>query len=458
MPIPKKKNNESDKEFVSRCMADPIMVSEYDEAQRYAICNNQIKLKSITRKGFESPQFDDSLSEKGQDILASTYASCRTQWVKDHPDDKENKANKESCSRIAWNAVKEAGLKKDNIEELKSVNLAGAMIMKPGTWEASTGTVKTTEKDIDEMITNFNNGVIEPYLNLDHDDSLTKKVADSLKVLALGYVDKLYKKGKDLYADFKQVPEKIAQLIKDGQLKQKSVEYFKKVSVGGKVYNNVLKAVSFFGASLPAVNGLGDYIEVLYKEKQNETITLKNYIGGKQVELEQKKYEELVKAQNDLEAVKEESLSKDEKIEKLTSDNKTLKTEKEKVDTENKELLKLKEDIEKDKADNLKKEAEDFVNDLVKAEKIMPKFKDSYINDYIEKSKDEKIFKLFKEDLESRGQVVNLEKIDYPKKDEVDDKTDDTEKLEKAIEAKMKANKGLSWAEAHKEVTGQEVN
>lgn len=44
MPIPKPKEDETQDEFMERCMADEIMVSEYpDEKQRYAICMVQFK-------------------------------------------------------------------------------------------------------------------------------------------------------------------------------------------------------------------------------------------------------------------------------------------------------------------------------------------------------------------------------------------------------------------------------
>lgn len=44
MPIPKPKDNETQKEFIQRCMADETMISEFpDEKQRYAICMTQFK-------------------------------------------------------------------------------------------------------------------------------------------------------------------------------------------------------------------------------------------------------------------------------------------------------------------------------------------------------------------------------------------------------------------------------
>lgn len=44
MPVPKRNPNESRKDFVSRCMNDKTMKSEYpDIDQRYAVCINESK-------------------------------------------------------------------------------------------------------------------------------------------------------------------------------------------------------------------------------------------------------------------------------------------------------------------------------------------------------------------------------------------------------------------------------
>ena len=42
MPIPDPKINETNKEFLDRCMADTTM-QEYDDKQRYAICESQLE-------------------------------------------------------------------------------------------------------------------------------------------------------------------------------------------------------------------------------------------------------------------------------------------------------------------------------------------------------------------------------------------------------------------------------
>ena len=45
MPIPTPNKNESQDDFISRCMANDTMVDEYEQKQRAAICYNQWRKK-----------------------------------------------------------------------------------------------------------------------------------------------------------------------------------------------------------------------------------------------------------------------------------------------------------------------------------------------------------------------------------------------------------------------------
>jgi hypothetical protein len=46
MPLPKPRPQESDNQFMSRCMIDDTMSSEYpNRNQRYAVCNNLLLQK-----------------------------------------------------------------------------------------------------------------------------------------------------------------------------------------------------------------------------------------------------------------------------------------------------------------------------------------------------------------------------------------------------------------------------
>ena len=67
MPIPQPNKDESNKDFISRCMSNPTMNKEYpDNGQRYAICVNQTK---------------SSLLQKACDILSNR--------IKEEEDDDE---------------------------------------------------------------------------------------------------------------------------------------------------------------------------------------------------------------------------------------------------------------------------------------------------------------------------------------------------------------------------------
>ena len=54
MPIPKPKNNESQNEFMQRCMGDEKMISEYPTEQRSAICRSSFEENlATTRVSFD---------------------------------------------------------------------------------------------------------------------------------------------------------------------------------------------------------------------------------------------------------------------------------------------------------------------------------------------------------------------------------------------------------------------
>lgn len=62
MPIPKPTPNESEKEFIQRCMDDSKMKDEYDIDQRFAVCQDAFKTKLAGEK--ISFDFDGTLTTK----------------------------------------------------------------------------------------------------------------------------------------------------------------------------------------------------------------------------------------------------------------------------------------------------------------------------------------------------------------------------------------------------------
>ena len=84
MPIPQPRETESQDEFISRCMSDEKMKSEYtDEAQRYAVCAGQFAAAKVsfdwdgtgsTAKGKELIQ---EYIDKGADVYIITARSSK---------------------------------------------------------------------------------------------------------------------------------------------------------------------------------------------------------------------------------------------------------------------------------------------------------------------------------------------------------------------------------------------
>lgn len=62
MPIPQPTSNETEKEFIQRCMDDSKMKDEYDIDQRFAVCQDAFKTKLAGEK--ISFDFDGTLSTK----------------------------------------------------------------------------------------------------------------------------------------------------------------------------------------------------------------------------------------------------------------------------------------------------------------------------------------------------------------------------------------------------------
>lgn len=339
---------------------------------------------------------------------------------------------------------------------IKTAEMKNVEILEAGIWNG----LKVTEAAMDEMVKNFQDGILEPFINLDHDDKFTDNVKKALSVVSLGFVSHLRREGKKLIANFKQVPQKVADLIKSGMLKKRSVEFFPEgFTLNGSVYKNVLKAVSFFGADVPAVNSLSDDFDILLKSKQlainfnselkPQKINLTRGLKMDEITVSKKEYDELVTFKT----------TSSTEVTKLQQVNGELETQLKTSNEENEKLAKFQKAYEAEKAENLTKEAGEFISKIIEEGKLLPKFKDDKVSDYIEKSTDETKLKLFKEDLETRDKVINLGNIEDKTGNggtpDISKMTND--EIDEAITAKMKAD-GISWDAASKAIGfGEEV-
>lgn len=139
-------------------------------------------------------------------------------------------------------------------EKLQTEDIKGVEIFATGKWNGD----EYTQEDLDKMIEAFNEKVIEPPVKLGHDDH--QNILKNSGLPAAGWVERLYRRGEKLLADIKQVPKKIAELIKAGAYKKVSSEILWNYEINGKVYPRVLNAVAFLGAAVPAVTSLKDIL------------------------------------------------------------------------------------------------------------------------------------------------------------------------------------------------------
>lgn len=412
--MPEIKENETRKEFLTRCI--PIVVSE----------------------------------GKNQD---DAIATCVSIWrdngkIGDRGGDRGGKQDRP--------------LRKDM--KLETTNIGDMEVFEAGTFNG----VEMTEKDIDEMINNFDNKVSEPYITIDHSDKASGQFKDALKAMSLGFVSKLKRIGSKLMADCVQVPKTLADLIQAGALKKKSIEFYKKYNhANGKGFKNVLQGITFHGANgSPAVTTLSDFLRLYKNDLQTSNVDDKNKMTSLKFEKENnmenvsistEEYSELItlkknneKTENTLNTLKVEN----ETLQTLKKENEDTITQLKKIEAEFTVFKKTTED--KVEAD-LKNEAEKYVKEQIDLKKIIPASKDMYEKNYISfKNENDEALKLFKDDIEKRAELLDTGsdteiEIDNPKNIDVED-------VDKIIKTKMK--NGKSFNDARKEVyasLGEEV-
>lgn len=298
------------------------------------------------------------------------------------------------------------------LQDIEYTTIDNVEIAHPGTFLAQTGKVTITDDTINDFIKNFDGGIYVPYLGLDHDDRLTQRVKDSLKVNRLGSVSKLWKIGKKLMANFKDVPKGIADFINRGLMSLRSVEYRKKWAMSAdEVKNNVLEAVTFFGNGKMAID-LEQYIPVLYKdepiEQKDDVVSVKFQEEVKnmsEIKLDEQEYKDLLKKVSEVEKLKADDEANIDKIKRLEESNATMVKEKDDIVKMKEDTEKLQANLEKKAEEKINLEAEEYAVSIIKAKKTEPKYKDMIVKNIVRLQDNADELKLYKEDLESRNEI-----------------------------------------------------
>lgn len=193
------------------------------------------------------------LSDKAKEQWVAIANSVLERCKKEGGDACDTKAIMQASGAVEKGMTYDEALREYALKDRQTFNIAGVEIFSTGKWNGD----DYKEKDLDDMILAFRDVGFKPPLKLGHDE----KNKDGQP--AIGWVDKIYRMGNKLLADFKELPIKVYEALKRGNYKQVSSEIFWNYPNNGKMFSRVLKAVALLGADVPAVTNL-EGLENLY--------------------------------------------------------------------------------------------------------------------------------------------------------------------------------------------------
>ena len=125
------------------------------------------------------------------------------------------------------------------------------------------GIVRSTNRVIDRM---------KPYVKLGHNPE--QKLADGYP--SLGWLYNLRKVGDTVFTDIRDVPKKLAGIVKAKGYRRVSVELTPNREIDGRKEPWLLKALAFLGADTPVIKTLDDIPELYYSDDdyEGETVEL----------------------------------------------------------------------------------------------------------------------------------------------------------------------------------------
>jgi hypothetical protein len=187
----------------------------------------------------------------------------------------------------------------------------------------------------------------------------------------LGWVEKIYRSGKKLLADFVNVPDTLIGMIRDKRYDKVSAEiYWNYKLADGKVLPRALKAVSILGADWPAVSNLQDLQAALL----GETDRIVKVYDGDDAEARVYQYQEKEEGGTDM----------PEDVKKYTDQIAVLTTERDTAKDENKAATVRAEAAEKKAVESELKVFTLELDGLVRQGKILPAEVDGYKSDFRE--------------------------------------------------------------------------
>ena len=122
MPIPTPKQQESENDFMQRCIIDDKMKSEYDLEQRIAICKESFNTKLASEK--VSFDYDGTLSTSKGTKLALNYINRGVDvYIISARDSKQGMLNKARQLNIPESKVYATGSNENKIQKIKELGI-----------------------------------------------------------------------------------------------------------------------------------------------------------------------------------------------------------------------------------------------------------------------------------------------------------------------------------------------
>ena len=364
---------------------------------------------------------------------------------------------------------------------VKHVNLEPMHVFSAGKWKGK----NYTEAHLDQMVANYKAGILRPYLKITRDGE-HGEIGDAplLESLAFGWVSKLFRQGKKLFAAFKQVPEEIAKLITGGALKQKSAEIWHDFqTTDGKRHGMALECILMFGTGIPGVHNLDDAAAYYTYPDTEDISAIIDFLGVTEagaaasddtsnnpppdggngpaeadpdetteketddVDLKPEEYKGLVAAKERLNVVEQEMTRFKKETETTAAKLKDVEAKAAKLTAERDAAL-------KQIADAKRTDVEAFVGKLVDDMQLEPARKEAVVEEILARSDEDA--KAYKDRLSALPALPTKEQVDAAEREKSDTKVQgvDTEARHKKIRALMKVNPKLSYTEAEEQLFG----
>lgn len=123
MPIPKPNSGEKQNDFMRRCMLDDVMISEYDQEQRAAICAQQYETKLAAEK--ISFDYDDTFStQKGFNKAVQLINAGATLYIISARQEKDGMLPRATKAGIPESRVYATGSNKAKVDKVNQLGIS----------------------------------------------------------------------------------------------------------------------------------------------------------------------------------------------------------------------------------------------------------------------------------------------------------------------------------------------